>query len=384
MFYLRLAQGYRVLDLGRWILTAAASAAAAAMLLRALGRALVDPPGTTVAVSEGRLLWCLPSLAAICWLCACCARALPSLRPDRVAGLTAAGAGPARRRLLIAGETAIACVAGSLLALLGFLVLRNNIAGTTLAPEVGMGARLPAAAPLTLLLVVPLLGALAAAGAVPGRERLPEDTAEPDLTRLGPLRTVAAPAAALIGAALVVYGPHAPGRHLHAPARLGTTTAITSAGWAVAVLGLVLTVPLLLSWAGLLLGTWEPTATRLLAGRGLQAEAVRLGAPLGVLAVTAAVVAAAAERWTSTGHGPGGPLPAVEAALLGACALATVGVRVAESRAARGPSLALVRRLGTPASVLRTTALTRVGAAAAAVLPVGVAAAGLTLLAFHR
>lgn len=365
MFYLRLARGPRLLDLGRWILTAAASATAAAMLLRALGRALVDPPGTAVAVSVGRLLWCLPPLAAIGWLCACCADALPARRPDRISGLIAAGGGPRRIRLLVAGETALAGAVGSAAALLGFLVLRNDIAGARLAPEVGMGAPLPVAAPLTLLVLVPLLGAAAAACAVPVRDSLPEGAAEPVVPGLGRLRAVAAPAAVALGAALAVYGPYAPGPRAHAPAHLGTVTALGAAGWALALLGLVLTLPLLLSSTGRLLGSGQSGPARLLAGRGLQAAVIRLGTPLGLLAVTAATAGTAAVRWTRAGHGPGGPLPVVEAAVLTAAAAAAVAVRALETRAVRRASLAPVRTLGAPPSLLRAAAL--LGTAAAAV-----------------
>ncbi|MFJ6213215.1 hypothetical protein ACIQGZ_07785 [Streptomyces sp. NPDC092296] len=380
MFYLRLARGYRVLDLGRWVLTAVASAAVAALLLRALGRTLVDPPGTGTAASIARLGWCLPPLAAIGWLAASCARALPGQRPERVAGLTAAGAGPARIRLLLAIDTAFACTVGSLLALVGFLVLRNDIAGAGLAREVGMGAALPAAAPVTLLLLVPLLGAAAAAAAVPARDGLPGQRAEPAVRRLGPLRAVLAAVLMAAGVALELYGRHSGGHRLRVPARLGSTTATTASGWALALLGLALAVPVLLSWAGGLLAAGRPDATRLLAGRGLQAEAARLGAPVALLTLTLAVAAVAAARWAS-GSGPGGPLPVVEAVLLGCCAVLAVGARLVEARTVRRPQLAPVRRLGAPATLLRGAALLRTAAAGGAVLVTGAAAAGLTLLA---
>ncbi|AXI79635.1 hypothetical protein [Peterkaempfera bronchialis] len=383
MFYLRLARGYRVLDLGRWILTAAVSAAAAALLLRALGRALVDPPGTAAAVSAARLGWCLPPLAVIGWLSAACARALPGQRPERIAGLTAAGAGPVRIRLLVAGETALACTAGSLLALLGFLVLRNDIAGATLAPEVGMGTGLPTAAPLTLLLLVPLMGAAAAAGAVPARDTLPGRPTEPAVRPLGPLRTVVALAAVVVGVAIELYGLHSGARPLRVAAGLGTTTAVAACGWALALLGLALTVPLKLSLAGRLLVARHPRAARLLAGRGLEAEALRLGTPLGLLSLTLAAVAAAGVRW-ATGSGPGGPLPVVEAVLIGLCAVAAVGVTLIETRTVRRPLLAAVRRLGAPAGLLRSAALLRAAAASAVVLVTATAAAGLTALALSR
>ncbi|MCD0484981.1 hypothetical protein LO771_21990 [Streptacidiphilus sp. ASG 303] len=382
MFYLRLARGYRVLDLGRWILTAAAAAATAALLLRALGRALVDPPGTAVAVSAARLGWCLPALAATGWLAASCARALPDRRPGRIAGLAAAGAGPLRIRLLVAGETALACAAGSLLALVGFLVLRNDIAGAELAPEVGMGARLPAAAPLTLLLVVPLVAAAAAVAAGPLRDTLPGQRPESGVQPLGPLRAAAAPAAVAVGTALELYGRHGGGGRLHLPAGLGAATTAGAAGGVLALLGLVLTAPLLLAAAGRLLVAGRPYAVRLLAGRGLQAEAVRLGVPLGLPAVLAGAAVAAAQRWAA-GHGPGGVLPVADAALVGLCAVAVAGVRLVGARSARVPRLDLVRRMGAGTGLVRRAALVRAGAAGSVLLLAAVGAAALTAAALR-
>ncbi|WP_223244339.1 hypothetical protein [Streptomyces sp. CBMA156] len=152
MFYLRLARGYRVPDLGRWLLTALAAAVVAAFLLRSLGRAMSDPTGGADPLA--RLLWCLPPLAAVAWFAAVTARAVPARRPERIAGLNAAGAGSRRIRTLIAGEVTLASALGSVLALLLFLVLRNDIAGPALAPDLGMGVPLPAAAPIALLALV--------------------------------------------------------------------------------------------------------------------------------------------------------------------------------------------------------------------------------------
>lgn len=253
MFYLRLVRGYRVLDLGRWLLTAMTAAVVAVFLLRALGRALSDPPGAPATLE--RLLWCLPPLLAIAWFSAIAARALPTQRPERMAGLTAAGAGPRWIRLLIAGELALACALGAVATLLLFLVLRNDIAGPTLAPELGMGVPLPPAAPVALLALLPLAGGLAAALAVRPGERLP-GSEEPDRAqRFGPLHTTVAVLLTLGGVFTELYALRPAAaydpRTLGLPADLGRTNAALLGGWAVAALGLaLLTGPLLAASAG--------------------------------------------------------------------------------------------------------------------------------------
>ncbi|MBC3844133.1 hypothetical protein GXW82_39965 [Streptacidiphilus sp. 4-A2] len=128
--YLRLARGYRALDLSRWLLTAAASAAVAALLLRALGWALSTPGGPSAAhtwATGARLLWCLPPLAGVGYLAAAWARSVPPQRSARLTGLLAAGAGSVRLRTLLAVEIALACAAGTVLGLLGFLGLRAHL-----------------------------------------------------------------------------------------------------------------------------------------------------------------------------------------------------------------------------------------------------------------
>ncbi|WP_344330653.1 hypothetical protein, partial [Kitasatospora putterlickiae] len=284
MFYLRLARGYRALDLGRWLLTALAGSIVAAFLLRALGRAMSDPHAGTDALV--RLLWCLPPLAAVAWFAAVAARALPARRAERITGLTTAGAGARRIRALIAGEVALACGAGAGLPLLLFLVLRNDIAGPELADELGMGVALPAAAPVALLALVPLTAGLAATGAVPHAETLP-GRPRPEPTGFGPWRLALPIGLAVIGLALELIalrpGAAADGRPIHLPAGLGTTSTAALGGWAASALGLALLTGPLLAWAGRLLALGRPTPLRLLAGRGLTAQARRLGAPAGGL-----------------------------------------------------------------------------------------------------
>ncbi|MFF2044775.1 hypothetical protein ACFVVX_30590 [Kitasatospora sp. NPDC058170] len=346
MFYLRLARGYRALDLGRWLLTALAGAVVAGFLLRALGRAMSDPLGAGDALV--RLLWCLPPLAAVAWFAAVAARAVPAQRPERITGLTAAGAGAARIRALIAGEIALACTLGSALTLLVFLVLRNDIAGPSLAPDLGMGVPLPAAAPVTLLALVPLTAGIAAAGAVPLAEALP-GSRRPAPTGFSPLRIALPIGLAVTGLALELIalrpGAGADGRPIRLPAGLGSTSTAALGGWAACALGLVLLTGPLLSWTGRLLALGRPTPLRLLAGRGLTAQARRLGPPLAVLALTLAMVLTTIRYWIGT-PGSADALPAIEACLVLGCAAAAVVARLAEVRTARRDVTDALLRLG--------------------------------------
>ncbi|WP_051966633.1 hypothetical protein [Kitasatospora mediocidica] len=353
MFYLRLVRGYRVIDLGRWLLTAAAAAVVAGFLLRALGLALSDPRGGG---SLGRLLWCLPPLAAVGWFAAIAARALPAQRPERMAGLTAAGAGPRRIRLLIAGEIAFACAVGSVVSLLLFLVLRNNIAGPTLAPDLGMGVALPIAAPVALLTLLPLAAGLAAALAVPVREELPGATTAAGTRRFHPARTILAALLALGGTLTELYGlrPAAPvdPHPLKLPAGLGHSSVNLLIGWGIAALGLALLTGPLLAFAGRLLALGRPSARRLLAGRELSSRATRLGAPPAVLALTLAVVLTAVRQWVTPGVQNGEPLPGAEAVLITGCVAAAMIARLTELRIARRPVAATLHQLGASPQLL--------------------------------
>lgn len=370
MLYLRLARGYRLSDLGRWLLTATAAAVVAGFLLRALGRALSQPADGSLV----RLLWCLPPLAAVAWFAAVAARAVPAGRPERITGLTAAGAGPARIRALIAGEIALACTLGSVLTLLLFLVLRNNIAGPSLAPELGMGIPLPPAAPVTLLTLVPLVAGLSASAAVPVTETLPGSTAHSPRVVFGALRLAVPSGLLLVGLALELYGlrPGAAqdGRPIRLPAGLGSTSHAALTGWALAALGLALLTAPLLAWTGRLLALGRPTPLRLLAGRGLTAEAGRLGTPLAVLALTLAVTLTGIRYWTDK-PGTAEALPAVEGVLVVACVAGAVITRVAEIRGARQGVTAALMRLGAAPRLLFGAALLRTAAAGTVLLLTG-------------
>ncbi|MFH8385626.1 hypothetical protein ACH4E7_32635 [Kitasatospora sp. NPDC018058] len=377
MFYLRLARGYRVPDLGRWLLTALAAGVVAAFLLRSLGRALSDPLGGTDALI--RLLWCLPPLAAVAWFAAVAARSVPARRPERIAGLTAAGTGSRRIRTLIAGEVALACTLGSVLTLLLFLVLRNDIAGPSLAPDLGMGVPLPAAAPVTLLALVPLTAGIAAACAVPVADTLPGGRTRVR-TDFGVWRIALPIGLVVIGAALelIALRPDAAadGRPIHLPAGLGTTSTAALGGWAASALGLALLTGPLLAWTGRLLAIGRPTPLRLLAGRGLTAQARRLGPPLAVLTLTVALVLTTIRYWIGTPDSADA-LPAVEACLVLGCAAAAVVSRLAEVRTDRSEVTDALLRLGASPRLLFGAVALRTLAVGTALLLTGGATAAL-------
>ncbi|WP_033215175.1 hypothetical protein [Kitasatospora phosalacinea] len=374
MYYLRLARGYRALDLARGLLTATAAAVVAAFLLRALGRALHGTGGDLE-----RLLWCLPPLAAVAWFAAAAARAVPAQHPERITGLTAAGAGPARIRLLVAGETALACALGSAFTLLLFLILRNDIAGPSLAPDVGMGVPLPAAAPVALLAVLPLVAGVSAACAIRLPEGLPGRPAEPAGSRYTALRLLLPAPVLLAGLGLELYGlrPDATDaeRTLALPVGLPATSPALLTGWALAALALALWTGPLLALAGRLLALRRPAPLRLLAGRGLTAQARGLGVPLAVLTAVVVLMLVAWRNWARAGAGAPA-LTVVEGVLVLACAVAALAARLHELRAARRPALDALDRLGTPPGLLTGTAALRTLAASTVLLLTG----GLTVL----
>ncbi|MBV2151777.1 hypothetical protein [Kitasatospora sp. SUK 42] len=377
MFYLRLARGYRVPDLGRWLLTALAAAVVAAFLLRSLGRAMSDPLGGTDAVA--RLLWCLPPLAAVAWFAAVAARSVPARRPERIAGLTAAGAGSRRIRSLIAGEVALACTLGSVVTLLLFLVLRNDIAGPSLAPDLGMGVPLPAAAPVTLLALVPLTAGIAAACAVPANETLPGGRTR-SRTGFGALRIALPIGLVVVGAALELIalrpGAAVDGRPIHLPAGLGSTSTDALGAWAASALGLALLTGPLLAWTGRLLAVGRPTPLRLLAGRGLTAQARRLGPPLAVLTLVVAMVLTTIRYWIGTPDSADA-LPAIEACLVLGCAAAAVVSRLAEVRIDRRDVTEALLRLGASPRLLFGAVALRTLAVGTTLLVTGGATAAL-------
>ncbi|MER5728504.1 hypothetical protein ABT084_09195 [Streptomyces sp. NPDC002138] len=359
MLALRLTRGSRPLVQFRRLLVAAASAGTGFLLLYVLAGALAGPAG-----SFPRLLWTLVPLATTVHFAVAVARTDPATRPRE--GMDAAGLGPVRRGLVAAISTAIACALGSALALAVFLHLRGEVSGL---PFDGAGASLlhadqpvPVAAALTLLALVPLIASASAALALRPGARGPR-TPQAELP-WGISLTAC-------GLAVEAYaGPGGPGM---------------LTGWALTAVGLSLAGPGLAYACGALVQAVRPGALRLLAGRTLQEEAPRVGRPLGVLcAVAAGALTALALRGSGGLHVPLGPLTGPTAALVGACAAATLLTTAVEIRQARAGARETLRGLGGAAGVLRGAVVLRAVALLAVCAPLSWGVAQLTVLALTR
>lgn len=155
------------------------------------------------------------------------------------------------------------------------------------------------------------------------------------------------------------------------------------AGWALAAVGLALAGPGLTHLCGRLLQWARPGALRLLAGRILMAEAVRIGRPLGVVC---AVLSAA---WAMTLlHAPDGlslgPLTTLGVVLVTGCTTATLFTAAVEARQARADTTAALLRLGAPATMLRGAAALRAVALLALFGPLTLTVAELAALPLAR
>ncbi|CAL9598146.1 hypothetical protein GCM10010266_56790 [Streptomyces griseomycini] len=132
-------------------------------------------------------------------------------------------------------------------------------------------------------------------------------------------------------------------------------------GLALTAAGLALAGPGLTHLCGLLLQTARPGALRLLAGRILMTEAVRIGRPLGV--VCAVLSAACTMVSLNEPEGPSvGPLTALGVLLVAGCTTATLLTAAVEAKHARADTTAALLRLGAPVTTLRKAAALRAGA----------------------
>ncbi|QES47980.1 hypothetical protein DEJ50_09305 [Streptomyces venezuelae] len=357
MLALRLARGSRPLVQLRRLLVAAASAGTGLLLLSVLAEATAHPAG-----SFPRLLWALVPLAVTVRLAVAVARTDPATRPRD--GMSAAGLGPVRLSLVAAISTAVACTLGSVIALAVFLHLRGDVTGL---PFDGAGAELlhadlplPVAASLTLLAVVPLAGSAAVAVALRPRAPRPVQASLP------------------WGVALTACG-------LAVEAYAGRDTAGLLAGWSLTALGLALAGPALTYACGALVQSARPGALRLLAGRGLQEEAGRVGGPLGLLcAVAVAGFTALALRDRGGLPLSLGPLTGPATALVAGCVAATLLTAAVEARQARAQTRQTLLGLGTPGRVLRTAAGLRATALLTVCAPLSWGVAQLTAAALTR
>ncbi|MFF7973548.1 hypothetical protein [Streptomyces sp. NPDC007905] len=164
-----------------------------------------------------------------------------------------------------------------------------------------------------------------------------------------------------------------------APTYLPVGAIAVLVGWILTALGLVLASPGLTHLCGRLLQSVRPGALRLLAGRGLMAEATRIGRPLGVVCA----VASATYALTALYDGPApsfGPLTTLGALVVTGCTVATLLTAADEVRQCRADTTAALLRLGAPATVLRGAAALRAAALLALFGPLTVAIANLAAL----
>ncbi|MFS0697613.1 hypothetical protein [Streptomyces nitrosporeus] len=363
MLALRLTRGAHPLVLMRRLLLAAASAGVGFLLLCTLGYASGHPAHSSSSVL--RLLWCAVPLAATVRFAVAVALTDPGTRPRP--GLFAAGLGPARLGVLAAVSTAVSTTLGSLVALLLFLHLRGDLTGLPFdggaAGFLGAGTPLPVAAVLMLLSLAPL--ASAAAGGLALRSRPStapgaQETAE--LLTPAPAPTGLPWGVALTAAGLAVeaYASRgSAGDPLPLPGKLESTPASVLVGWTLTAIGLAMAGPGLAHLCGRLLQAVRPGAVRLLAGRVLMDEAVRIGRPLGVVCAVLSGMIAASVLYTGEPRAVG-PLTTLGAVLVLGCTTATLLTSAVEAKQSRARVAETVLRLGAPVSVLRRATALRV------------------------
>jgi hypothetical protein len=402
---LRLARrAHPVVQLRR-LLVAAASGGTGFLLLCALGYALSHPHASSGSLL--RLLWCLAPAAATIHFAVTVARTDPGTRPRP--GLSAIGLGPVHLMAVSAVTTALSTTLGSLLALLVFLHLRGDLSGMpfdgTAADALGAGRPLPLPAALTLLALVPAVASVTTAlvlrprgprtrAANPrtrfmaydtfdlrrrvrepaGATRFEEEpepdeetsaTAEPDqppAPRPAPGGLPWGVAVLAVGLAVETYaGQSDAGSALALPGGFADSPAGVLGGWLLTALGLALVGPGLTHLTGRLLQAVRPGALRLLSGRVLQAEARRIGGPLGVVCAVAS--GAYAMVTLSSGARPTvGPLTLLGALVVAGCTVLTLATAAVEARRARADTTAALLRMGAPAALPRRAALLRAGA----------------------
>ncbi|MFF8996970.1 hypothetical protein ACF1GW_31475 [Streptomyces achromogenes] len=441
MLALRLTRAARPAVQLRRLLVTAASAGTGLLLLSSLGHALAHPEAADAAAL--RLAWCAAPLAATVYLALAVARTDPGTRPRP--GLSAVGLGPARLMAVSALTTALSCCLGSLLGLLFFLHLRGGLTGLPFdgaaAGLLAAGRPLPVPAAATLLAVLPVtataavavalrprdprpparvprrFGRFGAVGGPAGKEtfgaygrfgtRLPQAAGDGRTGAPGGGRTATTALLETEGGSPAPENapePPAPETDAGSPAGLPWGVALVTAGlaaqayagrpapapalavllgWLLTGTGLVLAGPGLTHLCGRLLQAGRPGALRLLAGRGLMAEATRIGRPLGVVCA----VASAGCALTALSGGPApalGPLSALGALVVGGSTLATLLTAAVEARQYRAGSTAALLRLGARPALLRGAAALRAAALPALFGPLVLAIAALSALPLSR
>ncbi|MFD5025914.1 hypothetical protein [Streptomyces sp. NPDC058373] len=366
MLALRLTRGAHPFVLCGRLLVSAASAGTGFLMLSALSHALAHPGAGGALL---RLAWCLVPLTATVYFAVAMARNDPATRPRD--GLSSLGLGPAALAGLAAVSTALSSLLGSVVALLFFLHLRGDLTGLPFdgaaADMLAADQPLPLAAALTLLAVVPVVASTASALALRPRE----GESAPSTPRTEPAAPLPVPTGLPWGVALLATGlavetwatggtSRGDGTDVPLPGGAESSAFGGVLGWALTALGLALAGPGLTHLCGRLLQSAKPGAVRLLAGRGLQEEATRIGRPLGVVcAVASGALASTALHGAGTGASAAGPLTALGGVLVAGCALATLLSAGVEARRSRASANAALLRLGARASALRNAAALR-------------------------
>ncbi|MEW2522792.1 hypothetical protein [Actinacidiphila alni] len=371
---LRVLRGARFAALARWVLVAAASAGTGMLLLAALGWPLAHPHRPSDAAV--RLVWCAVPVVVTVQFAVAAGRAVPGGWPRP--GLAAVGLGRAGVALLAASATAIACAAGSAVALLVFLHLRGDLGGLPFhgaaSDVLGGGGSVPLAGALTLLAVVPVGAAVTGAARLWPPRTVSTAPAPAEVSATAPPKGLPwGVALTAVGLAAEVAAPHGHGMPL--PGGLGSIAPLALGGWAVATVGMVLAGPGVVHACGRLLAAFRPGALRLLAGRALQEESRAIGRPLGALCATAAAVPAVYDL--HRGGRPFGPLTALATVLVVLCILATVGTALLEAKRGREPANAALRQFGASPALLRGAVALRAGVVLAAAVPLTALVAAL-------
>ncbi|KRV51017.1 hypothetical protein AQ490_02075 [Wenjunlia vitaminophila] len=356
MFCLRLARGSRPIPLLRGLLLAVVSGGVGFLLLATLTRALTHPEQTTPAITQ--LLWCLLPVAATAPLAAACSRLATGGNLDR--SLAASGNGSRRLAGVAATATALAGAFGSALALLVFLPLSDTVVDLV-ADERATAPRtpsLPLAGTVTLLSVVPLVSA----GSALAAHRLrPGPTGRRAPGSPLPWRWLRDGAAVTAVGLAVELGADrlGPGRQIEPPGGLAPVPVGVLVGWTLTVTGFAMAGPGLIGLGGRLLASVRPGVLRLLAGRGLEADAVRLGHPMGLVCAAGCAVLAGTRLAQDSGSVRLEPLTVLGAALILFCVVATALTATARAHQLRAGTRATMAGFGAPASLLRRAALLR-------------------------
>ncbi|GHH16288.1 hypothetical protein [Streptomyces lanatus] len=441
MLALRLTRGGRPAVQLRRLLVAAGSAGTGFLLLSALGYAMSHPDSP--AASSLRLAWCVPPLAATIHLAVAVARTDPGTKPRPglaaiglgparlmlVSATTTALSCTLGSMLALLvflhlrgdltgmpfdGAAAQFLAADSPLPLPAALTLlaltpgvASGVVAVTLRPK-GIGTSGPYGRfGVRSSQARPAGGRAAVAAPVPQRGGTPQARAAepipapaetdgtpstPGHTTDGmpdPLTPRPAPRAlpwgiTLLTAGLAVetYASRAGAAHttLTLPSALPTGPAGVLLGWILTALGLALAAPGLVHLCGRLLQSVRPGPLRLLAGRGLMAEATRIGRPLGVVCAVASAAYAMAPLSADRASATVGPLSTLAAIVITGCTVATLVISAVEARQARADTTAALLRLGAPTSMLRRAAALRVGALLAVFGPLTLIVAELAAL----